>query len=381
MRVAIVSPYDLDVAGGVQSHVVALARALRAGGDQVVIVGPGSDGEGRVGVGGSVRVPANGSRAPIALAPMVVPRVRSALRGLRPDVVHVHEPLVPLVGPAASLGAVAPVVLTFHAYAERGSLAGLARAARPLGRRIVGAASALTAVSAVAAGFHARALGIDPAELRVIPNGVDVTRFAGGGRGASEPMSARGGPTMLFVGRLERRKGVDVALRAFGLLAAERPDLRLRLVGDGPEAGEVTRLIAGMPDAIRGRVVRSGRVSNADLPGVLGDADVLVVPSRGGESFGIVLLEAMATGTALIAADLDGYRAVARHGREALLVPPGDPVALAVATARVLDEPSLRTGLVDAGRARAAHFDWSAVAAKTRDVYVEAIAGEGSPAV
>jgi len=379
MRVAIVSPYDLDISGGVQSHVVALAAALRAAGDDVVIVGPGSDGQGRIGVGGSLRVPANGSRAPIALAPAVLMRVRSTLRRLSPDVVHVHEPLVPLVGPAASLSGVAPVVLTFHAYAERGSLAVLARAARPLGRRIVRSATALTAVSAVAAGFHARALGIDPAGLSVIPNGVDVARFATPSDRVSQPVSAAGHPTMLFVGRFERRKGVDVAVRAFGLLAAERPALRLRLVGDGPEDREITRIIAGMPPSIRERIERRGRISNGDLPAALQEADVLVVPSRGGESFGIVLLEAMAAGAALVASDLAGYRAVARPGREALLVPPEDPAALAAATARVLDEPELRAGLIGAGRARVAGFDWSEVAARTRAVYLQAIGGGGSP--
>jgi phosphatidylinositol alpha-mannosyltransferase len=378
MRVAIVSPYDLDVAGGVQSHTLALATALRARGDEVTVIGPGSGGPGRIGVGGSLRVPANGSRAPIALVPAVIGRVRDALRVIGPDVVHVHEPLVPLVGPAASLSSVAPVVLTFHAYAEGGSLARFARAARPLGRRIVAAASAMTAVSAVAAGFHARALGLDPSDLRIVPNGVDVARFATPTGSEPRPPMAGAGSTMLFVGRLERRKGVDIALRAFALLAAERDDLRLRLVGDGPEAREVERLIAAVPDAVRARIERSGRISNDELPRVLAGADVLVVPSRGGESFGIILLEAMAAGTALVAADLAGYRAVARDGREALLVPPDDPKALASAVARILDEPSLRSELIDAGRVRVAGFDWSEVAARTREVYVQAVGGEGS---
>jgi phosphatidylinositol alpha-mannosyltransferase len=378
MRVAIVSPYDLDVAGGVQSHTLALATALRAQGDEVTVIGPGSSGPGRMGVGGSLRVPANGSRAPIALMPAVVGRVRGALRAVRPDVVHVHEPLVPLVGPAASLSGVAPVVLTFHAYAEGGSLARLVRAARPLGRRIVGAASAMTAVSAVAAGFHARALGLDPSDLRIVPNGVDVARFATPARSDARPSTAGDGPTMLFVGRFERRKGVDVAMRAFSLLAAERGDLRLRLVGDGPETREVERMIAAAPNGVRARIERSGRISNDELPGVLAGADVLVVPSRGGESFGIILLEAMAAGIALVAADLAGYRAVARDGREALLVRPDDPKALAAAIARVLDEPGLRSGLIDAGRTRVAGFDWSEVATRTREVYAQAIGGGGS---
>jgi phosphatidyl-myo-inositol alpha-mannosyltransferase len=375
MRVAIVSPYDLDVVGGVQSHITALAAALGDLGDQVCVVGPGTDAEGRIAVGRSRTVPANGSRAPIALAPDVVTRVRSALRTLRPDVIHVHEPLVPLVGPAASLSRVAPVVLTFHAYAESGPLRRIYRAVRPLGRRIVGSAAALTAVSAVAAAFHAKALGIPVGTIKVVPNGVDVSRFAAARTDASPRPDAASRTTLLFVGRFEHRKGVDVAVQAFRHLAEQREDLHLRLVGDGPAAHEVDRLIRAMPEGMRRRVERCGRVSNAALPIVLAEADLLLVPSRGGESFGIVLLEAMAAGTPLVASDLDGYRAVARDEQEAILVPPDDPALLAAGAARLLDDAALRTRLVRDGQVRAAGFDWARIALDMRRVYVEAIDG------
>jgi phosphatidylinositol alpha-mannosyltransferase len=378
MRVALVSPYDLDVAGGVQSHVLSLATALRAGGDEVVVVGPGSREEGRLAVGGSLRVPANGSRAPIALAPIAAVRVRRALRRWRPDIVHVHEPLVPLIGPAACLSGAAPLIVTFHAYAEAGPLVMLYRTLGPIGRRIVRRAAAMTAVSEVAADFHARALTLHPTSLEIVPNGVDVARFSVPGDAALVPRGTEQSPTILFVGRFEPRKGVDVAVRAFALLAAERPTLRLQLVGDGPQAGAVTGLIDALPDDVRRRVVRLGRVSNAALPAVLAQAALLIVPSRGGESFGIVLLEAMAAGTPLVASDLAGYRAVARDGREALLVVPDDPLALATAAARVLDEPDLRAGLIAAGRIRAVSFDWVEVAASTRRIYSRVLAGEGS---
>jgi phosphatidyl-myo-inositol alpha-mannosyltransferase len=378
MRVALVSPYDLDISGGVQSHVVALAAALRGMGDEVALVGPGTPAEGRRTVGRSVRVPANGSRAPIALSPLVVARVVRTVRGFRPDIVHVHEPLVPLVGWAACFAGDAPLVLTFHAYAEAGSLARLYRSVRPLGRRVVRRASAMTAVSEVAARFHARALGIPLPELQVVPNGVDVARFSAHADESSERPRDPDGSTLLFVGRFEDRKGVDVAIAAFGILAEQRPGLRLRLVGDGPWEPQVTRLIAGLPEDVRSRIVRSGRVSNDELPSVLAEAELLLVPSRGGESFGIVLLEAMAAGTALVASDLDGYRAVARDGREALLVPPDDPAALARAAARILDEPGLSEALVGAGRLRASTFDWVLVAAQTRAIYLRVLAGRGS---
>lgn len=377
MRVVLVSPYDLDVAGGVQSHVASLAAALRALGDDVTLLGPGAEADGRIGVGGSVLVPANGSRAPVALGPGVPARVRAALRALRPDVVHVHEPLVPLVGWAAATTALAPVVLTFHAFAERGALVPLYRAVRPVARRIVRRAAAMTAVSEVAAGFHARALGFDASVIPIVPNGVDVARFAA----ASSQHGKRPGPdggTMLFVGRLEHRKGVDVALQAFLLLAEDRPLLRLRIVGDGPGAAALERSIAAAPLQVRARIVRSGRVANASLPSVLALADVMVVPSRGGESFGIVLLEAMAAGAPLVASDLVGYRAVVRDGREALLVPPGAPSQLAAAVARLLDDAALRDALVRSGHQRAASFDWASVAERTRAVYAAAGASGGS---
>lgn len=371
MRVALVSPYDLGVVGGVQSHVAELAGRLTAAGDRVLLLGPGAPGPGAsdadggpVGVGRTRAVPANGSRAPLALGPAAVRRTRAALRRFGPDVVHVHEPLVPVVGPAAALAGLAPTVLTFHAHAEGGLLPVLARAARPLGRVVVDRAAALVAVSAAAATFHAGVLGIDPGRLRIVPNGVDVARFAAPAR-----TRVAGGPrVLLFVGRLEPRKGADLALAAFARLAADRPDLRLRLVGAGPLEADLRRRLAALPADVAGRVELLGRVPQDRLPHELAAADVAVVPSRGGESFGIVLLELMAAGTPVVASDLPAYRAVARPDREALLVPVGDDAALAGAVARVLDDPARAAVLSAAGRTRAATFDWDRVAAELRGV-------------
>ena len=382
MRVALVSPYALDVVGGVQAHVLALADALVRAGDEVLVLGPSAGGELAsrtpggvriVEVGGSVPVPANGSRAPIALAPSAALRVRDVLRRAAPDVVHVHEPLVPLVGPAAALAPGAARVLTFHATAEGGTLPHLYRAVRAPGRRVVDAADALTAVSPVAATFHARALGLDPTRLTIVPNGVDVARFAvhaGGARDAGR--GGRSGQHLVFLGRLEPRKGADTVVRAFLLLAGDRPDLRLRVLGDGPLAGELRRIVADAPAGVARRVDLAGRADPAALPRLLADADVALLPARGGESFGIVLLEAMAAGLPIVATDIPGYRAVARHEREALLVPPGDPAALARATARLLDDVELAERLVRAGAHRAAEHDWSVVASRMREVYASA---------
>ena len=384
MRVALVSPYALDVVGGVQAHVLALADSLAGAGEEVLVLGPSAGGELArrtaggariVEVGRSVTVPANGSRAPIALGPGAALRVRDVLRRAAPDVVHVHEPFVPLVGPAAVLVPGAAHVLTFHATAVGGTLPRLYRAVRAVGRRIVDRADALTAVSPVAAAFHAHALGIDPSRIEVVPNGVDVARFAAHIRRARGP---EGGARLVFLGRLEPRKGADTVVRAFLLLAGERPDLRLRVLGDGPLAGELQRLVAEAPAHVAHRVELAGRADPADLPALLADADVALLPARGGESFGIVLLEAMAAGLPIVATDIPGYRAVARDEREALLVPPGDPAALARATARLLDDRDLAGRLAGAGSRRAAEHDWSVVSDRMRRVYGAAWEGRGA---
>jgi len=371
VRIAIVSPYDLAVPGGVQTHVLSLAAALRRQGDEVEVIGPGPDGAGRRGLGRSSRVPVNGSRAPIALGPGAIVRLRTVLRGSRPDLIHVHEPLVPVVGPAALLSASSPVVVTFHAASEGGALPVLYRAVRGPARAVIARAAAMTAVSRVAADFHAGALGLDPRDIEIIPNGVDAARFVATDRAVRPEPPVR----LVFLGRLEHRKGADVALRAFLLLAGERPDLRLRIVGDGPQLGVLRELLATAPPTVRGRVELAGRVSHEDLPSSLHDADVVLLPARGGESFGMVLLEAMAAGAPLVATDIPGYRAVARHDVEALLVAPDDPVALAAATARLLDDRTLRERLRAAGSGRAAAHDWSVVAAATRGVYDRVLGG------
>jgi len=379
VRIAIVSPYDLSVAGGVQVHAESLAAALRASGDEVHVVGPGAAGRGRSDLGASVSVPANGSRAPIALDPRAIVRVRSVLRRLKPDVVHVHEPLVPVVGPAAVLAADAPVVATFHASSEGGALPLLYRAVRGPARSVVARAAALTAVSPVAAMFHARSLGLDVARFTIVPNGVDVSRFSAG-RSAVDRERTGGAGTrdvtrLVFLGRLEHRKGVDVAVRAFLQVAAERADVRLQVLGDGPEASALQTLVASAPQHVRERIELAGRVSTDALPEMLAAADLAILPSRGGESFGLVLLEAMASGTVLVATDIPGYRAVARHDREAILVPPEDVASLAVAIGRLLDDEPAMERLREAGLVRAATFDWSVVAARMRAVYLQAVGG------
>ncbi len=365
MRVALVCPYDLDRPGGVQEHVALLAEQLRSVGDSVVTIGPGSLPGAHVDVGRGLGVRFNGSVAPVALGPGVVGRTRRAIEEARPDIVHVHEPAVPAVGLAA-LGASAPVVTTHHAWAETTGLYGVVG---PLLRRRISGVAARIAVSPAAQSHHAAALGLPEASFRVLPNGVDVERFASAS--PLDPLSG-GGPVLLFVGRLEPRKGFEHAVKAFAHLKAQHPALRMVVVGDGPERERCQSLL---PAALRADVVMLGRVSADDLPRVYAAADVFVSPALGGESFGIVLLEAMAAGAAVVASDLPGFRSVVDDGVTARLVPPGDSRALAAAVDVLLTNPKLREAQVAAARDAVTSYDWPWVATRVRSVYAEVLEG------
>ncbi len=373
MRIAIVSPYDLERPGGVQSHVRQLATRLRAEGEQVVVLGAGPVGvvTGRgavpeIGVGAGRGVPFNGSVAPVALGPLSARRTVRALERLRPDVVHVHEPLVPMVGLAAAFGSPAPLVVTFHAWSDEDRAY---RLVRPLGRRLLARTAVAVTVSRAAAEYHASALAIDPGSLRIVPNGVEVAPF----RQAADTVGDQrppGPPRVVFVGRLEPRKGVLVLARAFRQLLATHPDAILTVIGDGPQRHELAASLSGVPAS---QVRLAGRVSSEVLAQRLAEADVAVAPALGGESFGIVLLEAMAARTAVVASDLPGYRSVVTDGRDGLLVPSGDPDALAATLTRLLAEPQRRAAVVEAGEQTASAHDWTAVASELRAVYREAL--------
>lgn len=375
MRVAIVSPYDLQRPGGVQSHVRQLAARLRHEGEQVVLVGAGPvgvvTGDGattEIGVGRGRGVPFNGSVAPVALGPLAARRTLRALEQLGPDVVHVHEPLVPMVGLAAAFGSAAPLVVTFHAWSDSDRAY---RLAGPLGRGLLARTAVAIAVSRAAADYHAAALGVDPGSFRIVPNGVEVAPFrqAADALGDERPP---GPPRLVFVGRLEPRKGVLVLARAFRELLGAHPRAVLTVIGDGPQRQELAAALAGIPAA---QVRLAGQVSSPVLARTLAEADVAVAPALGGESFGIVLLEAMAARTAVVASDLPGYRSVVTDGRDGLLVPPGDPGALAGTLARLLAAPERRAALVTQGCSTAAAHDWAVVAGRLRQVYVEALTG------
>jgi phosphatidyl-myo-inositol alpha-mannosyltransferase len=362
VRVALACPYAWDAPGGVQVHVRQLARRLREDGHEVMVLAP-SRGLPRdsfvVPVGRPVRVPFNGSIAPIAPWPSSVRRVAGALARFRPDVVHVHEPFVPGTAMFATRYRRAPVVATFHAYADRAiAFSLMAPLLRPVWRGL----SARIAVSNAAASFVARRF--PGAGIRVIPNGVDTGQFA-----QAEPARLPEGRRVLFVNRLDPRKGFGVMVDAFRRLALVHPDLLLVVAGDGPDRYSIDRL----PSPVRKRVVMLGTVPHDRLPSFHAACDLFCAPATGRESFGIVLVEALASGLPVVASDIPGYREVVRDGLDGLLIRPGDPEAFAAAADRLLDDADLSKRLADTGRQSAERYSWDTVAGEIEAVYREAL--------
>ena len=352
MRVALVSPYSLTLPGGVQGQVLGLARSLRAMGHAARVLAPCDGPPPDVGVtplGNCVPLASNGSVAAIAPDPSCALRTIRALRDEGFDVVHVHEPLVPGPTMTCLLFRAAPIVGTFH---KAGDIGLPYRFLWPITRSIANRIDVRCAVSEDAATLAARALGGD---YVTVFNGVEIERFA---KATPWPTDA---PTIFFVGRHEPRKGLAVLLEALASLPAE---LRVWIAGEGPDTGQLRAQAADDP-----RIEWLGRIEDAEVAARMRGADVFCAPSLHGESFGVVLLEAMAAQTPVVASDLPGYRNVARPGRDALLVPPGDPVRLADGLRRVLTDGTLATELVTSGEARAAEFSMDRLAERYVELY------------
>jgi phosphatidyl-myo-inositol alpha-mannosyltransferase len=347
VRIALVCPYDLARPGGVQGQTAGIAAALAARGHVVAVAAPYSGaplvdiGESTTlfGLGGATSVAANGSTAPVALSPATFSRTRSALRSFGPDVVHLHEPLAPLVGFATLLGAPAPIVATVHRSGISDSYRMIGRLAHRLVRRIaVG-----IAVSDEARATAEAALGSGVIQA-VIPNGVALETWQDDGDSVREPI--------VCFSRHEPRKGIDVLLEAYTALAPSRP---LHLASSGPDTDRLRARYGSSPG-----VSFLGRLSQADLAAELQHAALVVVPGLSGESFGVVLLEAMAAGAPIIASDLPGFREAG--GDAVQYVPPGDTTALKTALGRLLDDEPARRELAALGSARAARFSFASIA-------------------
>lgn len=356
MRVGLFSPYSLTRPGGVQGQVLGLARSLRTAGHEVRVLGP-CDGAppdpGIIPLGNSVPIEANGSIAALAPDPSAQLRTIRSLWDEQFDVVHLHEPFAPGPTSTALLIGDAPLVGTFHAAGTSASY----RYLLPLMRYFATWLSVRVAVSKDARTLAAAATGCS---FELLFNGIEVERFA-----TAEPWPTTV-PTISFLGRHEPRKGLAQLLEAVERLPGE---LEVWVMSDGPQTEALQARHAGDT-----RIVWLGRISDDEKARRLRGSDVFCAPSLGGESFGVVLAEAMAAGTAVVASDLAGYRNAARPGRDALLVPPGDVDALAAALKAVLDDDSRRAELVEAGRRRADELSMDRLAACYVEIYERAMA-------
>jgi phosphatidylinositol alpha-mannosyltransferase len=350
MRIALVSPYSVSVPGGVQNQVLGLAGAMRKLGHEVTVVAP-VDGPAPIGVasvGRSVSISTNGSKAPVAPYPAAALRALRILRGGAYDIVHLHEPFAPSITIPVLAFHRGPMVGTFHAAGDQTAYRLLGRSFRPLARRL----AIRAAVSVTAASPARRYLG---GSYEVLFNGIDARRFQTPHATRADP------PAVLFLGREEPRKGLRVMLQALDSLP---PPVTLWVAGPGTADGRVRHRYGNHP-----RISWLGELSEAEKIARLRAASAVCVPSLEAESFGIVLLEAMAAGTPVVASDLPAYRAVTDDGSAALLSAVADPVALAGDLLCALRDKDLATRLQTAGHAIAARYDLRALAERYLEIY------------
>jgi phosphatidylinositol alpha-mannosyltransferase len=368
MKICLVSPYDYSHPGGVSEHVRHLAEELRERDHRVYVMAPSTELDDDhnipdyIRIGRSVPVPGNGSVARITLSFHLVRRVRRVLDEHDFDVVHYHEPLSPAL-PITTLrfhrGA---NVGTFHAYAKRNLGYYYAR---PFLKRYFKRLHSCIAVSAPARDFVSRYFHGD---YHIVPNGIDTRRFRPGYEPIPE-LRTPGWHTLLFVGRLEQRKGLPTLLEAYAELRRRRANVRLVVVGDGPGRWGYEKFVESeaIPD-----VLFLGHVDAEMLPRCYASADVFCAPAIGRESFGIVLLEAMASGVPVLASAIQGFSQVVTHNETGLLAATGDPTAWTVALERVLADAPERRRLAEAGLRHSQRYDWSHIVESVLDVYAEA---------
>jgi len=361
MRIGLVCPYAWDAPGGVRSHVADLAQTLISRGHDVSVLAPIDEGievpDWVVDGGSPVSVPYNGSVAKLSFGVKATVRVRRWIRDGDFDVLHVHEPLAPSLSLLACWVGRGPIVATWHSSSERSRVLS---ASFYIAQTAMEKITARIAVSEDARRFLVGHLGGDAV---LIPNGVRVSDFMTDSRlDAFDPKR----PSLVFLGRMdEPRKGLDVLVAALPEIVSRVPGVQIVIVGPG----DIEDQRNSLDPAVRDSVVYLGRVSDTDKARAFASADLYVAPHTGGESFGIVLAEAMAASTAVLASDLPAFRNVLADGRAGRLFPTGDSAALADAAVELLTDASAREALVRAGRERVMDFDWDHVVDDVLAVY------------
>jgi phosphatidylinositol alpha-mannosyltransferase len=351
LRVGMVVPYSLSIPGGVQAQAMGLTRQLRRMGIEARVLGP-CDGPPPATfvtpLGNSLPTAANGSMAPLAPDPAAALRTMRVLFEEQFDVLHLHEPFAPGPPMTSMLLHPSPVVATFHAAGESASYeylsAPIKAAAKNIAHRVAVSKDARLLVEAAIGG-----------EYEVLFNGVELDEYR------ASSVWPTDGPTIFFCGRHEERKGLDVLIAA---MAEMGPEVTLWVASNGPDTARLEAATADDP-----RIQWLGRLSDDEKIARLKGAHVFCAPSLRGESFGVVLIEAMAAGTAIVASSLDGYRNVATHDQDALLVEPGDAAVLADALRRVLGDSTLTARLIAAGNRRADDFSMTTLACRYAEIY------------
>ncbi|MBI4310485.1 MAG: glycosyltransferase family 4 protein [Chloroflexi bacterium] len=370
MKIALVSPYDITYPGGVVSHISNLGRELEERGHSVKVLAPVANAkslgiDNLIAVGRPVPVPSNGSIARISLSLWRERTVKSVLREEAFDIVHLHEPLAPVLPLTVLHHSEAPNIGTFHSFSEHPYKYTLSH------RFLHGLDDKLDSRIAVSTPAMRYVSRFFPGDYKIIPNGLDVDFYSQD----VPPFDAfcDGKLNILFVGRLEKRKGLRYLLEAFSRLKWDYPFLRLIVVGRGNPGKECYQIMAerNLQD-----VVFVGGVSEEHKRRYFRTAHIFCAPSLGKESFGIVLGEAMASGKPIVASDIEGYASVMTSGREGFLVPPKDEKALAEALERLILDPGLRAEMGESGRITVQRYRWDKVAALVEAVYREAAVGE-----
>lgn len=365
LRIGIVSPYGWDAPGGVQAHIRDLAEYLIAHGHTVSVLTPAADEDALpsyvVSAGKPIAIPYNGAVARVLFGPIAFARVRQWISQGNFDLLHLHEPAIPSLSLLACWAAEGPMVGTFHAASKKQKAI---FAIGPILEPVIEKLSARIAVSEVARLTLTAHLETDAI---VIPNGIYVDRFAAG-----VPQSKWSGKTLGFIGRFEEpRKGLSVLLEALPIITRFIPDLRVLVAGPG----DSEEILKKVDPQLRSRITFLGRLSEEDKIDFLSSVSIYVAPNTGGESFGIILAEAMAAGACVVASDIPAFNSMLGEGEFGSVFPSEDSAALARTIVDLLRDDELRARLAAAGQRNAKRFDWDTVARQIFSVYEMAMVG------